>query len=86
MIVVGSYADQFTDCCNEFRLHVNYVVKDAIRKQKYRGFVAMECHRPGGKVFPEFIVHLRESCEAVLDKSDSISYYCHMHYAYLQKL
>ena len=86
VIVVGSYADQFTDCFNEFKLHVDYVVKDAIRKQEYRGFVAMECHCPGGKGFPEFIVHLRESCEAVLDKSDSISYYCHMHYAYLQKL
>ena len=86
VIVVGSYADQFTDCFNEFKLHVDYVVKDAIRKQEYRGFVSMECHRPGGKGFPEFIVHLHESCEAVLDKSDSISYYCHMHYAYLQKL
>ena len=86
VIVVGSYADQFTDCYDEFKLHVNYVVKDAIRKQEYRGFVVMECHRPGGKGFPEFIVHLRESCKAVFDKSDNITYYCHVHYAYLQKL
>ena len=86
VIVVGSYADQFTNSYDEFKLHVNYVVKIAIRKQEYRGFVAMECHRPGGKGFPEFIVHLHESCKAVLDKSDSISYYCHVHYAYLQKL
>ena len=86
VIVVGSYADQFTDSYDEFKLHVNYVVKDAIRKQVYRGFVSMECHRPGGKGFPEFMVHLRESCKAVHDKSDSISYYCHVHYAYLQKL
>ena len=41
---------------------------------------------PRWKGFPEFIVHLCESCKAVLDKSDSISYYCHVHYAYLQKL
>ena len=86
VIVIGSYADQFTGSYNEFKLHVNYVVKDAIRKQEYRGFIAMECHRPGGKGFSEFIVHLRESCKAVHDKSDSISYYCHVHYAYLQKL
>ena len=86
VIVVGSHADQFTDSYDEFKLHVNYVVKDAIRKQEYRGFVAMECHHPGGKGFPEFIVHLRESCKAVFDKSDSISYYCHVHFAYLQKL
>ena len=86
VIVVGSYADQFTSSYDEFKLHVDYVVKDAVRKQEYRGFVAMECHRPGGKGFPEFIVHLRESCKAVLDKSDSISYYCHVHYAYLQTL
>ena len=86
VIVVGSYADQFTGCYDEFKLHVNYIVKDAIRKQEYRGFVAMECHRPGGKGFSEFIVHLHESCKAVHDKSDSISYYCHVHYAYLQKL
>ena len=86
VVVVGSHADQFTESCDEFKIHVDYVVKDAIRKQVYRGFVAMECHHPGGKGFPEFIVHLRESCKAVHDKSDSISYYCHVHYAYLQKL
>ena len=86
VIVVGSYADRFTDSYDELKLHVNYVVKDAVRKQEYRGFVSMECHRPGGKGFPEYIVHLRESCKAVVDKSDSISYYCHVHYAYLQKL
>ena len=86
VIVVGSFADQFTGSYDEFKSHVNHVVKDAIRKQEYRGFVAMECHRPGGKGFPEFIVHLRESCKAVLNKSDNISYYCHVYYAYLQKL
>ena len=86
VIVVGSHADRFTDSYDELKLHVNYVVKDAVRKQEYRGFVSMECHRPGGKGFPEYIVHLRESCKAVVDKSDSISYYCHVHYAYLQKL
>ena len=86
VIVVGSFADQFTNSHDEFKLRVNYVVKDAIHKQKYRSFVAMDCHCPGGKGFPEFILHLRESCKAVLDKCDSISYYCHVHYAYLQKL
>ena len=86
VIVVGSFADKFTNSYDEFKSHVNYVAKVAISKQEYRGFVAMECHRPGGKGFPEFIVHLRESCEATLDKSDNISYYCHVHYAYLQKL
>ena len=85
VIVVGSYADQFTDSYDEFKLHVNYIVKDANRKQEYRGFVAMECHRPGGKGFPEFIVRLHESCKTVLEKSDTISYYCHVHYAYLQR-
>ena len=86
VIVIGSYADKFTDSYDEFKLYVNDVLKVAIHKQEYRGFVAMECHRPGGKGFPEFIVHLRESCGAVHDKSDSISYYCHVLYAYLQKL
>ena len=86
VIVVGSYADQFTGNYEVFKSHVNSAVKKAIRKQEYRGFVAMECRRPGGKGFPEFIVHLRESCKAALDKSDNISFYCHMHYAYLQKL
>ena len=86
VIIIGSYADQFTDNYDKLKLHVNYVVKDAICKQEYRGFVAMECHHPGGKGFPEFIVHLRESCKAVHDKSDNISYYSHLLFAYLQKL
>ena len=41
MIVVGSHADQFTDSYDEFKSHVNYVVKDANRKHEYRGFVPM---------------------------------------------
>ena len=86
VIVVGSFADKFTDSYGELKIRVDYVVKDAIRKQKYRGYVHMECHRPGGKGFPEFICHLHESCKVVIDKSDKISYYCHVHYAYLQKL
>ena len=86
IIVVGSHVDSMTDSYEEFQSDADSIAEKAIRKQQYRGFVAVDCHRPGGKGFSDFIAHLCESSKAVLDKSETISYYCHVQYSYLQKL
>ena len=46
----------------------------------------MECHRPGGKGVKEFVAKLSYSCKAVLDRSDKISFYCHVQFSFLQLL
>ena len=46
----------------------------------------MDCHRPGGKGVTELVSLLAKSCKAVVDKSDSISIYSHVLYAFLLTL
>ena len=62
------------------------VAEKANHSQEYGGFLPMECHRPGGKGIKEFVVMLSVSCKAVLDRSDKISFYCHVQFSFLQSL
>ena len=86
IIVVGSRLDELTTSVDPIQRLVDVIAKKAIRSQEYRGFLAMECHRPGGKGVKEFICMLSESCKAVLDRSNKISFYCHVQYSFLQLL
>ena len=86
IIVIGSRLDELTTSLNPISEVVDEVVKKAAYSQEFCGFVPMECHRPGGKGVNEFIVTLSKSCKAVLDRSDKISFYCHVQYSFLQLL
>ena len=86
IIVVGSRLDELTTSLDEISGLVHDVAKKAIYSQEFYGFLPMECHRPGGKGVKEFIVTLSKSCKAVLDRSDKISFYCHVQYSFLQLL
>ena len=86
IIVVGSRLDELTTSLDPISKLVDDVAKKATYLQEYRGFLPMECHRPGGKGVKEFIVTLSESCKAVLDRSDKISFYCHVQYSFLRVL
>ena len=86
IIVVGSRLDELTTSLDPISELVHDVAKKATYSQEFRGFVPMECHRPGGKGVKEFIVTLSKSCKAVLDRSDKISFYCHVQYSFLQLL
>ena len=85
LIIVGSHIDLVPDVMN-FQSIVDGVANDGNRFQNYKGYLAMECHRPGGKGVKEFMVKLRESCEAAVDRNDKMSYYCHCVNAFLQNL
>ena len=85
LIVVGSHIDLVPDVLN-FQSIVDEVANDGIRFQNYNGYLAMECHRPGGRGVKEFMAKLRESCEAAVDRNDKMSYYCHCLNAFLQNL
>ena len=86
IIVVGSRLDELTTSIDPIHRLVDGIAKKAIHSQEYNGFLPMECHHPGGKGVKEFICMLSKSCKAVLDRSNKISFYCHVQYSYLRLL
>ena len=86
IIVIGSRLDELTTSLDPISELVDEVVEKAAYSQEFCGFIPMECHRPGGKGVKEFIVTLSKSCKAVLDRSDKISFYCHVQFSFLQFL
>ena len=86
ILVIGSRLDEMTNGCEEISKVVAEVAKKADHSQKYGGFLPMECHRPDGKGVKEFVGMLSYSCKAVLDRSDKISFYCHVQFSFLQLL
>ena len=86
IIVIGSRLDELTTSLDPISELVHDVAKKAAYSQEFRGFVPMECHRPGGKGVKEFIITLSNSCRTLLDRADKISIYCHVLYSFLQLL
>ena len=85
VLVLGSHIDELSSE-KDFQPFVNDVANLAVRFQNYKGFFPIDCHRPGGKGVKKFMKKLRESCEAVVDKNDKMSYHCHCLNSYLQQL
>ena len=85
VIVIASHAD-LKDNSSQFKVILDDVVRETVHHNKFSGFVAVDCHRPGGKGVKEFVSLLAKSCKAVVDKSDSISIYSHVLYAFLLTL
>ena len=86
ILVIGSRLDEMTDGYEKMSKVVAEVAKKANHLQEYGGFLPMECHRPGGKGVTEFVAIFSYSCKAVLDRSDKISFYCHVQFSFLQLL
>ena len=86
ILVIGSRLDELTNGYEKISKVVADVAEKANHSQDFRGFLPMECHRPGGKGVKEFVVKLSYSCKAVLDRSDKISFYCHVQFSFLQLL
>ena len=85
VFVLGSHVDVIPSI-KDFQPLVNGVANLAVRFQNYKGFFPIDCHRPGGYGVKMFMNKLRESCEAVVDKNDKMSYHCHCLNSYLQQL
>ena len=86
ILVIGSRLDELNNGYEKISKLVAEVAGKADHSQEYGGFLPMECHRPGGKGVKEFIAKLSYSCKAVLDRSDKISFYCHVQFSFLQLL
>ena len=85
VLVLGSHVDELSSE-KYFQPFVNDVASLAVRFQNYKGFLPIDCHRPGGKGVETFMEKLKESCEAVVDKNDKMNYHCHCLNSYLQQL
>ena len=85
VLVLGSHIDELSSE-KDFQPFVNDIANLAVRFQNYKGFFPIDCHRPRGKGVEMFMEKLRESCEAVVDKNDKMSYHCHCLNSYLQQL
>ena len=83
VIVVGSHADK-RGAENGINLIKRIDIQRIIEHHEYKGFIAMDCRNKNGVGFDEFVTCLSESTKAVVDTSDSISFYCHVLYAFLK--
>ena len=86
VILVGSRADSFSNHGLEFKTGMNDIVDNARLRQVFRGYCGLECHKPGGIGMKDFVSILATSCKEVVDRSDGISYYCHLLYSLLKDL
>ena len=85
VIVIASHVD-LKDSSSQFKAILNDIVRETVHHNKFSGFVAVDCHHPGGKGVKNLVLLLAKSCKAVLDRSDSISTYAHVLYAFLLTL
>ena len=83
VIVVGSHADK-RRAMNGKDLVKKIDIEKIIGNQEYKGFVAVDCRNKDVVGFDEFIRCLTESSKVTVDRSDSISFYCHVLYAFLK--
>ena len=84
LLVIGSHPDLINpDKASTYQPYIDSVVIEILKSQEYRGFFAIDCRRLGGKATDRFMKKLSESCKALSDKSESISYYCFVLNAFL---
>ena len=83
VIVVGSHTDR-KRAGNGINLIKRIDIQRIIEHHEYKGFVAVDCRNKNGVGFDQFVMCLSESIKAVVNTSDSISFYCHVLYAFLK--
>ena len=83
VIVVGSHADK-RRAENGINLIKRIDIQRIIEHHEYKGFIAVDCRNKNGVGFDEFVMCLSESSKTVVNTSDSISFYCHVLYAFLK--
>ena len=82
VIIVGSHVDK-RNAKNGKQFIETFDIQGIIRQLEYKGFVAMDCRNQNRTSFDQFITYLSESNQTVVNRSDSISFYCHVLYAFL---
>ena len=86
VVIVASHVDLVNDnieLCQHKLALIEDIARKAVQKQIFAVCEAVDCHRPGGKGIDRLFLSLREVCQKVVDKSDSISLYSHILFAFL---
>ena len=55
-------------------------------KTSYKGFMPLDCHKPGGVGVKEFMSLLSRCCQTVVEQSESVDFYCYVHYSFLRTI
>ena len=85
LIVVGSHADLLSK--EEFRSTstvITNVLKSRGTQQDFMGIVSMDCRRLDSKGTRKFISLLSQCQQTLSTRAPSLSYYCHLLYAFLK--
>ena len=85
LIVVGSYADLLSkDQLQNKSTFITDLVQRKVRRQEFMGVVCVDCRKINTASTREFISLLHKSQQAIAARAPSVSYYCHLLYAFLQ--
>ena len=83
--IIGSHADLIASNKIEDKCSViNDIVTSRVKRQRSFGYIAMDCRRADTDGSRELIFKLSNSHKAITDDQPSISYYCHVLYAFLR--
>ena len=85
IVMVGSH----TDLLSKQQLITNAtLVKDLVdrrvKKQRYEGFVGIDCRKVNAEMINKFFPHILKCHSTISAYSQPVSVYCHMLYAFLQ--
>ena len=85
LIVVGSHADLLSKEQLQGKLTlVSSLVQRRVKRQEFIGFATVDCRKIDTAGTREFISLLYKSQQAIAARAPSMSYYCHLLYAFLQ--
>ena len=85
LVVVGSHADLLSK--EEIQSKSTFIIKMVVSRgtrQDFMGVVTMDCHKFNSKGTQKFISLLSQSQQTLSTRAPSLSYYCHLLYAFLQ--
>ena len=85
IIIVGSHTDLLTKEQLQSNLALtSKIVQKRLRGQEFIGVVSMDCRKIDSAGTREFISLLLKSHQVVTNRAPSMSFYCHLLYAFLQ--
>ena len=88
LIFIGSHADKLVCPAPELEEKsslIELIAESRVKKMKYKGFISMNCCRNDINYARPFISLLSKSQREIIVSQPSISFYCHLLYAFLDK-
>ena len=87
LIVIGSHADLLSkDQLQSKSAFITNLVQRRVNRQEFMGFVTVDCRKIDAAGTREFISLLHKSQQVITARAPSLSYYCHLLYAFLQEI